>query len=153
MQLSDVSADVLPYPSFLRLFIKVSTADPFRQSCTVIVGRNGSLLCPVEALLRYLHLRGSHPGPLFIFQNGIPLTRSRLNSLLTMVLKVCGVNGDYTGHSFRIGAATTAARAGVPDHLIQMLGRWSSDAYKLYIRSPVSHIGAISSRLSFVSGQ
>ena len=70
-----------------------------------------------------------------------------------MVLKVCGVNGDYTGHGFRIGAATTSTRAGVPDHLIQMLGRWSSDAYKLYTRSPESHIAAISSRLSFVSGQ
>ena len=34
LQLSDVSADVLPYPSFLRLFIKVSKADPFRQSCS-----------------------------------------------------------------------------------------------------------------------
>ena len=70
-----------------------------------------------------------------------------------MLLKVCGVNGDYTGNSFRIGAATTAAGVGIPDHLIQILGRWSSDAYELYIRSPESHIAAISSRLPFVSNQ
>lgn len=41
----------------------------------------------------------------------------------------------YTGHSFRIGAATTAAECGVLDSTIQMLGRWSSMAYKTYIRS------------------
>ena len=26
---------------------------------------------------------------------------------------------DYTGHSFRMGAATTAARVGIPDDMIK----------------------------------
>ena len=37
------------------------------------------------------------------------------------------------GHSFRIGAATTAAMAGVEDAMIQTLGRWQSAAYVLYM--------------------
>ena len=40
---------------------------------------------------------------------------------------------QYAGHSFRIGAATTAD---VNDALIKTLGRWKSDAYTLYVRVP-----------------
>ena len=35
--------------------------------------------------------------------------------------------------SFWVGAATSAALLGIPDYLIRAMGRWSSDAYLLYI--------------------
>lgn len=48
-----------------------------------------------------------------------------------------GVDGkNYSGHSFRIGAATTAAAVGVEDSMIKMMGRWQSSAYQTYIRTP-----------------
>ena len=37
-------------------------------------------------------------------------------------------------HSFRIGGASAAASAGVSDSVIQILGRWSSDTYRRYLR-------------------
>ncbi len=46
------------------------------------------------------------------------------------------VGAHYAGHSFRIGAATTAATQGLQDSLIKTLGRWESAAYTLYIRTP-----------------
>ena len=37
----------------------------------------------------------------------------------------------------RIGAATSAYAARLEDHLIQTLGRRSSDCYKTYIHAPI----------------
>lgn len=52
-------------------------------------------------------------------------------------MRAAGVDDkSYSGHSFRIGAATAAAAADVPDHVIKMLGRWESLAYQLYVRTP-----------------
>ena len=42
----------------------------------------------------------------------------------------------FAGHSFRMGAATTANACGLNDSTIQMLGRWSSLAYLVYIQTP-----------------
>ena len=51
-----------------------------------------------------------------------------------MLLTTVGLKAElYAGHSFRIGAATAAAVVGLPDWLIQAMGRWSSDCYKRYI--------------------
>ena len=55
--------------------------------------------------------------------------------------------------SFRIGAATTAAAAGIPAHTIKRLGRsGSSDAYTLYVRQSDSSLLHISTVLAFTSG-
>ena len=41
----------------------------------------------------------------------------------------------YAGHSFWIGAATTAASAGIEDSTIQTLGRWLSSSYVFTVHS------------------
>ena len=41
---------------------------------------------------------------------------------------------DIAGHSLRAGGATFFAAAGWPDDRIQALGRWSSEAFRIYIR-------------------
>ena len=45
------------------------------------------------------------------------------------------MSGPFSSHSFRIGAATSAAAVGLPDHLIQTLGRWTGQAYRRYTRT------------------
>ncbi|XP_062597562.1 uncharacterized protein LOC134264068 isoform X2 [Saccostrea cucullata] len=40
-----------------------------------------------------------------------------------------------TARAYSTGAATSAAEAGIQDHLIQTLGRWSSNCYVRYIRT------------------
>ena len=66
-------------------------------------------------------------GPLFAFRDGRPLTRQRFVVAVRRVLDSAGVDAKkYAGHSFRIGAATTAAAKGFEDSTIQTLGRWKS---------------------------
>ena len=99
-------------------------------------------------MLAYLTLQGSAPGPLFLFQDGQPLTHSALTSWVRQMAAAAGIPGNFSSHSFRIGAATVAARNGIPDHQIQTLGRWSSDAYKLYIQTRAEVLASLSSRLA-----
>lgn len=102
----------------------------------------------MEAILVYLNIRGDAPGPLFLLQSGEPLTRMLLTKWLRDIMTAEKIPGDYSSHSFRIGAATVAARNGVPDHLIQTLGRWSSNAYKSYIRTRVEALASTSVQLT-----
>ena len=64
-------------------------------------------------------------------------------------LSAAGLDPSHqSGHSFRIGAATMAAAAGIPNHLIKTLGRWESSAYLLYVRTPRESLAAVSARLA-----
>ena len=98
--------------------------------------------------MNYLALRGDAPGPLFLLQNGQPLSRNTLTDWLRQIMASARVPGNFSSHSFRIGAATVAARNGVPDHLIQSMGHWSSNAYQLYIRTPAEVLAALSIKLA-----
>lgn len=58
-------------------------------------------------------------------------------SKVKQALSASGVDQTkYSGHSFWIGAATTAAKQGIQDSTIQMLGWRKSSAYQLYVKTP-----------------
>ena len=80
-------------------------------------------------------------------KNCRPLSRVLLTDWLRQMFSAAGLSGNFSSHSFRIGAATVAARNGVPDNLIQSLGRWSSDVYQLYIRTPAEALASLSQKL------
>ena len=104
-------------------------------------------LCPVALMREYLQYHPSGSGPLFVWSTGQYLIRLDIVNLL----RRCFPGSlSLNTHSFRIGGASAAASAGVPDSQIQILGRWSSDAYRRYIHMSDDNIARLCK--SLVSG-
>ncbi len=144
-------------PEFMTVHIKESKTDPFRLGHTITVGATNSDICPVKALQNYLSLHPPPPppplpptnGPLFIHASGKPLTKHILTTETRKLLTKAGFDAlNHPGHSYRIGAATTAAEAKLPSWLIKTLGRWSSDCYERYIQTPTSTLSGVSAMLA-----
>ena len=124
LNVADISFDKYPNPSTMRVKIKASKTDPFRQGIHIFMARTYKKLCPIEAMVPYLACRGQSPGMLFKFQDGRLLTHGRFVDKVREALDAAGITSKhYAGHSFRAGAATTAAQRGVPEaiHKTQQL--------------------------------
>lgn len=99
---------------------------------TDVVFADQDIVNPVLLLKQYTSCRDKLHGAkpqLFLRQDGSQPTRSWWDSIFFSVL-----NRDFGGHSVRAGAATFYASLGVSESLIQALGRWSSEAWRIYIR-------------------
>ena len=145
----DVAVNDRAAPSILRVHLKRSKCDQFGRGLDIYVGKTNSSLCPVTAVVDYIRLRGDYQGPFFLFRDLKPVLKPWLTQQLRQILNELGLpSHQFAGHSFRIGAATSAAMAGVEDSTIQTLGRWQSSAFMGYIRLPQAHLAQISSRLA-----
>ena len=143
--------DITRNGNLLLVNIKSSKTDPFRQGCVVKLAPSLASLCPVTALNNFLAVHPKKSGPVFTYANGSYLTRRRLNHLFKLALPHENT-GNVSTHSLRIGAATTAAAAGLPRWLIQSLGRWNSDCFRTYIRIPTETINNVSNLLANTLG-
>ena len=121
------------------LYLKSSKTDTYSTGVTIFVGCSGGRVCAFCSLKAYLVSRGSPLPfePLFVDLLGNVLSRAFLVSTVKMLVAILGLEpGDFSGHSFRAGSATTAAAMGFDHWEIKSLGRWTSEAYGLYIRNP-----------------
>jgi len=127
----------------MRVRIKQSKTDPFRQGCTLTIAKSTSPICSVMVMKDYI-LQAQPPAsrPLFTFcQSCSWLTRSSLTKELWFILQQCRFpSNNFYSHSFCIRVTTSAATAGIPAWLIKVLGWWSSDCYELYIKTPQAAI-------------
>lgn len=55
---------------------------------------------------------------------------------------------EYVGHSFCIGATTSAAMAGIEDSMIQALGCWQSSTFPQYIRMSREHLALLTQHIA-----
>ena len=120
----------------MKVCIKKSKTNPFRQTSTINIASSQSNVCSVAATRDFLlQTPASSPqSPMFQFRDGTPLSQRTLASNLHTLLELCGLQpNNYNTHSFRIGAATTAAATGLPTWLIKILDCWHSDSYEMYL--------------------
>ena len=137
----DVSLDNALAPTMLRVHLKKSKTDQLKKGADIFIGKSDCLLCPVGAGVDYMSSRGANPGPFFKFANGQPLTKSKFTQYVREALQALGLpHNEFAGHSFRIGAATAAAQAGIKDSVIRTMGRWNSSAFLVYIRTPPTEL-------------
>lgn len=94
--------------------------------------------CPVRLAAAYLAVRTTLEGYLLIHEDGTSLTKYQVQCIMHSCLEKSGMKGQgekFSSHSFRIGAATTAFRAGLSEECIMQVGHWESRCYKRYVRS------------------
>lgn len=120
-----------PDSNLVSITIKASKTDPFRAGTQVRLVAIGNAFCPVMAIKQYHRLRGSRSGPFFVLLHGDFVTRRYVSAFVRISLPH---SIDLDTHSFRIGGASAAASCGVPDSIIKILGRWTSDCYRRYLR-------------------
>ncbi len=129
----------------ISFLIKQSKTDQVKKGHFVYIFNLHSPLQPYQAVREYLRLRifqaRSPLEPLFLDHAGKPASRTWFQKHLKAVLLSASISArNFSSHSFRIGAATSAAQKGLTKHQIQTLGRWSSEAFQSYIRTDQSHI-------------
>ena len=146
LAVQDVQVDYVT--GLCRIHIKVSKSDPFRQGFTLRISRTNGPLCPFSSMVNYLSMRAQlGPGPLFVLTNGQFLTRDHI--VLVLARAFPHIPSIFMGsHSFRIGGATRLCALGVPDATIQILGRWSSAAFKKYLHLSDQYVGSLQGAMS-----
>ncbi|XP_067225205.1 uncharacterized protein [Chanodichthys erythropterus] len=140
--ISDLSAINSETISYL---IKQSKTDQAKKGHYIYIFNLSSPIQPYQTVLAYLKIRNAQAKsplePLFIDASNKPATRFWFQKHLKSVLQQSGISAhNFSSHSFRIGAATSAAQKGLSQQQIQALGRWSSDAFHSYIRTNRFHI-------------
>ena len=105
LTVNDIQAHSLSNTKSFGIHIKCSKTDPFRQGCYIYISTGRQDLCPVQALVQYLHLHGIAPGPLFHEADGSPFSSHWLASSISSFFSSARVSGCFLGHSFHIGAA------------------------------------------------
>lgn len=150
--------------SFIRYILPYHKGHPFFLGSTIIISKSRVQgACPVVALLDYLAV----PDEFFILSPSLFITSGGSQPTRSWFLKRFHrfFDKSKSGHSMRSGGASVLAQAGLPQEHIQDMGRWSSQAFKPYIRDhpimrlpvqrrfPMSTNGHLGAGVSFVGGR
>ena len=152
--LQDVTAHIEGQVPYMAVVIKRSKTDTLNKGVTVPIGCSGTVVCALCSMKAMLDMRLSQgvqcvgSDPLFLLSSGEALTKQVFVQDTRQCLSCLGFkSAEYSGHSFRAGSATSAALAGLADWELQVLGRWTSQAYLRYVRTPQKTLIGFARRL------
>ena len=135
------------------LFLPMHKADRFFEGSTVLFEKRLSILDPVHFFRIYLDSRDKrypHLPELWLCSDGRVPTQSWFINRIRAIFP----SNEIAGHSLRSGGATALALTGTPLHQIQSAGRWSSDAFLIYLRkNPLLIQGSLTGRSAFDTQQ
>ena len=106
----------------MRVRREVSKTDQYRQSAIILICRTGTPTCPVKAMQIFWHMIAPVRAPLsspFTRENSLLKDLEVVSLIIKSLLCLTRVNPLYSSHSYRVGAATTAATASITESLIQ----------------------------------
>lgn len=104
----------------------------------VIFAAQPGPLDPEDALRAHLRINApTDDEHLFAFNlpdgRRLPLSKARFMKRIVDAAELAGINAP-SGHSFRIGGTLEYLLRGMSFEVVKSLGRWSSDAFRLYLR-------------------
>ena len=143
--------DVMMDSDGMQFRLKTSKTDPYGKGTTIEVGLCKPPMCTILAIRTYLTTTSGAPhDPLFEYKDGRPLSKKTFVYEVRRLLESPSIGNalSYSGHSFQIGAATSAAMAGAPDWQIRAMGRWKSDFVIRYIRHDSSPMKGLAKLLT-----
>jgi hypothetical protein len=137
--------DILFKNESMKITIRFSKTDQMGKSTAIILqGSENSKICPVNAMRKFIDIRGCHEGPIFCHFGKTFLSRYQFNKVLDSAMKMVDPSvTNVKSHSFRIGGATNAICKGVSYEKVKEMGRWKSDAAKRYIRIPTIEVNVL----------
>ena len=101
-------------PRYVALNLHICKGDQLKETKVLVHRPNDERVCAVRAL-RELYW---HPAKVSAFRK--------------MMSAACGLTNRLP-HSLRAGGARALQRAGAPEWVTKVLGRWLSDCYRIYL--------------------
>ena len=124
---------VLISDEFFQFFLPGHKADKFFEGNMIVLSRlPQSQIDTYQHFQSYLMSRDKLfplSSPLWLRRDGTIPTRSFFIRRLRLFFE-----NDVAGQSLRAGGATTLAEMGSPPSLIQAIGRWTSESFRIYVR-------------------
>eukprot|EP00731_Ephydatia_muelleri_P001871 Em0001g1871a len=122
LRIDPTSPDISWSGEGIHFFIKRSRTNQMGKGTTICIGcTKGRDTCPVAAMEAYRECCrcSTHSTPLFHYRDGRSLTPKSFHSTFLSLVNQCGYDpAKYNTHSLHIGAATAAARVGLPTDTI-----------------------------------